>query len=131
MTGLMGMTLDTDPVPPVPGFQAADYAAAAMAPTGILAALMRRQQTGEGCYIDLSMFDSLFFMCNIVLNGAMARQAGQSGRPMMEVWGGNPGYEHYPTQEGEEVAVSRVAALVGGHLCRALGRDHVSPHHKS
>ena len=122
MTGLMGMTLDTDPVPPVPGFQAADYAAAAMAPTGILAALMRRQQTGEGCYIDLSMFDSLFFMCNIVLTGAMARQAGQSGRPMMEVWGGNPRYATYPTQDGKVVAVSLLEARVWEHFCRHIGR---------
>src|SRR3546814_19912080 len=103
MTGLMGMTLDTDPVPPVPGFQAADYAAAAMAPIGILAALMRRLQTGDGCYLDLSMFDSLFFMCNIVLPGATARQAGNSGRPMLEVWGGHPPHAPPPTQAGKGV----------------------------
>ena len=123
MTGIMGMTLDRDPLPPVPAFQAADYAAAEMAPIGILAALMRRQQTGEGCHIDLSMFDSLFYMCNIVLTGGMARLAGQSGEPMLQAFGGNPRYNTYLCKDGKPVAVSLLEARVWGAFCRVIGRE--------
>ncbi|MDH3700656.1 MAG: CoA transferase [Alphaproteobacteria bacterium] len=123
MTGVMGMTLDQHPVPQVPAFQAADYAAAAMAPTAILGALMRRQQTGEGCHIDLSMFDCLFYMCNIVLTGGMARLAGQSGEPMLQAFGGNPRYNTYLAKDGKPVAVSLLEAKVWAEFCRVIERE--------
>jgi CoA:oxalate CoA-transferase len=122
MTGLMGQALDQDPLPANPGFQAADYAAAAMAPTAILAALMRKQQSGEGCYIDLSMFDCLFYMCNIVLTAGMARLAGETGEPAMQPWGGNPRYDTYLTGDGKPVAVSLLEAHNWGQFCRFIER---------
>ena len=120
MTGLMGVT--GDPQPAVPGFQAADYAAAAMAPTAILAALMRQRQTGAGCYIDLSMFDCLFYMCNIVLTGGMARLAGATGEPAIQSWGGNPRYDTYLAGDGKPVAVSLLEARNWAQFCRFIER---------
>ncbi len=122
MTGLMGMSLDRDPLPEVPGFQAADYAGGAMAPTAILAALMRKQQTGEGCYIDLSMFDCLFYMCNIVLTGGMSRMNGGSGEPAMQSWGGNPRYSTYLSGDGKPVAVSLLEAVQWRQFCTFIER---------
>jgi len=122
MTGLMGQALDRDALPPNPGFQAADYAAAAMAPTAILAALMRKQRTGEGCYIDLSMFDCLFYMCNIVLTGGMARLTGETGEPAMQSWGGNPRYDTYLAGDGKPVAVSLLEAHNWAQFCRFIER---------
>ena len=58
-TGLKGE------LPPVPGFQAGDYAGSAYAVMAILAALYQRRDTGEGRYLDISMFDSLFSMSNV------------------------------------------------------------------
>ena len=125
MTGLMGMTLDRDPHPPVPGFQAADYAAGAVAPTAILAALMRRDKTGEGAYIDLSMFDCLFYMCNIVLTGAMSRLAGKDGLPGMQSWGGNPRYSTYVAGDGKPVAVSLLEAKAWKQFCDFIERPEL------
>ena len=125
MTGLMGMTLERDPHPPVPGFQAADYAAGAVAPTAILAALMRRDRTGEGAYIDLSMFDCLFYMCNIVLTGAMGRLAGKDGEPGMQSWGGNPRYSTYLAGDGKPVAVSLLEAKAWKQFCDFIERPEL------
>ena len=122
MTGLMGMSVDREPLPPVPGFQAADYAGGAVAPTAILAALMRVRQTGEGCYIDLSMFDCLFYMCNIVLTGGMSRLAGHSGEPAMQPWGGNPRYATYLCGDGKPVAVSLLEAVQWRQFCEFIER---------
>jgi len=122
MTGLMGVALDREALPAVPGFQAADYAAAAMAPTAILAALMRKQQSGDGCYIDLSMFDCLFYMCNIVLTAGMARLTGASGEPGMQPWGGNPRYDTYLAGDGKPVAVSLLEARNWAQFCRFIER---------
>ncbi len=123
MTGLMGMNLEREPVPSVPGFQSADYAAAAMAAIGVLAALMRRKDSGEGCYLDLSMFDSLLYMCNIVLTGGMSRLAGGAGLPMLEAFGANPRYNTYRCKDGKPVAVSLLEAHNWAQFCEVIGRQ--------
>jgi CoA:oxalate CoA-transferase len=122
MTGLMGVNLANDPQPGPPGFLAGDYAGAAMATIGVMAGLMQAKQTGEGCYIDLSMFDSLFYMNNIVLTGAMARLAGQSGLPTLQAFGGNPRYNVYVCKDGKPVAVSLLEARQWRQFCEVIGR---------
>lgn len=122
MTGLMGVNLDNDPQPGPPGFLAGDYAGAAMAAIGVMAGVMQSRRTGAGCYIDLSMFDSLFYMNNIVLTGAMARLAGQSGQPTLQAFGGNPRYNVYVCKDGKPVAVSLLEARQWKQFCEVIGR---------
>ena len=122
VTGLMGVNLEREPVPSVPGFLAADYAGAAMTTIGVLAAIVRAKETGAGAFIDLSMFDSLFYMNNIVLTGAMARLAGHSGEPMLQAFGGNPRYNIYQCKDGKPVAVSLLEARQWSQFCGVIGR---------
>ncbi len=122
MTGLMNVQPVPDAVPPVPGFQAADYAGGTSAVSGILAALLRRSRTGEAATLDISMFDSLFAMGNITLTGAMARQAGWPSEPGMEVWGRNARYSTYRTRDGKAVAVSLLETRTWERFCRHIGR---------
>jgi CoA:oxalate CoA-transferase len=106
----------------VPGFQAADYAAANYAVMGILAALYRRRDTGSGCFLDVSMFDSLISMNNIVLCAGMARAAGYEGGPTMQVWGANPRYATYVAKDRRSVAVSLLEARTWKVFCDVIGR---------
>ena len=123
MTGIMGTNLERGlGVPEVPLFQAADYSAGAIAMIGILLALMRRQQTGEGRFVDCSMFDSLFSMGNIALSSGMATQAGYSGQPVVESYGGNPRYNHYTTKDGKGVAISLLEAKLWRDFCTIIKR---------
>ena len=107
----------------MPAFQAADYAGASFAAIGILGALHRLRQTGEGAYLDIAMHDSLLAMGEIALTGALARAAGTSGSPMMEVWGGNPRYAIYPTLDDRHVAVSLLEPRLWARFCAAVGCD--------
>lgn len=126
VTGILGVNLERGlPAPPVPLFQAGDYAAGAMALIGILLALMRRRQTGEGRFIDCSMFDSLFSMGNIALTTGMAREAGYSGTPVMESYGGNPRYNHYGTKDGKAVAISLLESKLWREFCDIIGRPEL------
>ena len=118
MTGILQPARDGGAFP-LPHFQAADYAAATMACISILTALLRRNQTGEGCYIDLSMFDSLMSMANISLLSGLSMLAGGSGKPALEVWGGNPRYCIYETKDGGHVAVCLLEAKLWSEFCRA------------
>ena len=106
----------------MPAFQAADYAGASFAVIAILGALHRRHATGEGAHLDVAMFDSLFAMSEIALAGALARAAGESGTPAMEVWGGNPRYAIYPSADGRFVAVSLLEARLWHRFCTTIDR---------
>ena len=71
--------------PPLPHFLAGDYAAAATACVAVLAGLRKRDRTGEGCFVDVAMFDSLMHMGNISLLSGLSRLAGGTGLPGLEV----------------------------------------------
>ena len=128
MTGLLGIDRGDGSSARMPDFQAADYSAAAVACIGILAALLRRNATGEGTNLDVAMFDSLFGMGNIAMLEAFARHAGLPTRPRAEVWGGNPRYAIYPTADGKAVAVALLERRVWEAFCRTIERpDLIDP----
>lgn len=123
-TGSMGVAMGTDTEPPAnPYFQAADYAAATYAVIGILAALLRRRSDSEGAYLDISMFDALLSMSNVMSNAALARMAGFTDVPQMELWGRNPRYRTYRTKDAKAVAVSLLEAHIWRHFCELIGRE--------
>ena len=127
-TGVMGTATDQFATPPNPGFQAADYAAAAYAVIGVLAALNRRGTTGEGVHLDISMFDALFSMTNVVNGTGLARLAGNADTPPMALWGANPRYATYRTKDGKAVAVSLLESRIWAHFCELIERpDLVHP----
>ncbi|MBV9859562.1 MAG: CoA transferase [Alphaproteobacteria bacterium] len=122
MTSLMGCALEHQNPPAVPGFQSADFAGALFAVIGIQAALAKRDKTGEGCEIDLGMFESLFSMCFLPLSSALARASGREGEPRMESFGGNPRYATYLSRDGKPVAVSLLETKAWVEFCRRIGR---------
>src|SRR3546814_3700491 len=62
-------------------------------------------------------------MGNICLTRAVARKAGASGEPAVEVWGGNPRYTTYPTRDGKKVAICLLEAKVWRRFCEVIGRS--------
>lgn len=122
VAGFLPLPAPSGALPPMPAFQAADYAAASMACTAILAALMRRQRDGAGCFIDLPMFDALFSMCNIALTGAVGSQLADADDDRLEAWGRNPRYAIYPTRDGKAVSVALLETRLWTAFCKAIDR---------
>lgn len=122
LTGLMGTALQRWNPPQPPGFHAADFAGALFTIIGIQAALAQREKTGEGCNIDLGMFEALFNMCVIPLSSAMARRVGHSGEPKIETFGGNPRYDTYLSKDGKPIAVSLLETRSWRAFCESIGR---------
>jgi len=112
--------------PEMPGFQTGDFTAGLMACIGILSALRRRDRHGIGAALDIAMFDSMFQLGQLGLGSALARAAGASGRPIMEVWGGNPRYALYPTRDGKSIAVSLLELRYWRKFCVAIGRPELA-----
>lgn len=125
MIGLLGIERGDGSGPRMPDFQAGDYAAAAVACIGILAALLRRSATGEGAFLDVAMFDSLFSMSNVAMFEALAERAKLPTRPRAEVWGGNPRYAIYATNDGKAVAVALLESRLWEAFCQVVGRPEL------
>jgi crotonobetainyl-CoA:carnitine CoA-transferase CaiB-like acyl-CoA transferase len=109
--------------PPMPGFQAADYAGATYATMAVLAAYIQRLKTGRGRHLDIALYDSLVVFSNIALASAFARTAGFSGKPELEVWGSNPRYAIYPTRDGKAVTVCLLETRTWERFCEFIGRS--------
>lgn len=108
--------------PPVRvGFPIVDTLTGHTAALAVLAALLRRQQNGEGTYIDVSMFDaSLAFMTSALTPFLV------TGQPMARM--GNTGYSGLPTaslftaRNGREVSLGVVQQNQFEALAVLIGR---------
>ena len=122
MSGAMGVNEQTRDVAPMPIFQAGDYAPAGYAVSGILGAYVRRLRSGQGCLLDISMYDAMFVWSNIALAGALARMGGFNGKPELEVWGENPRYCTYATRDQKSVGVCLLETRTWKVFCDHIGR---------
>jgi crotonobetainyl-CoA:carnitine CoA-transferase CaiB-like acyl-CoA transferase len=122
MSGLLEMRTAWDGPPPIPSFQTSDYSAAIYSTIGILAAHIRRIQSGEGCYLDVPMYDTAVAMASVTLSSALARLAGHSGKPELGSFGTNPRYACYETRDGKFVSVSLLEMRTWHVFCRFINR---------
>ncbi|QLH38697.1 MAG: CoA transferase [Defluviicoccus sp.] len=101
------------PVIPFPPM--ADYAGALQAVISVLGALQGRAHTGLGCFLDVSMAESLLFWNTLSFNAPMAR-----GRGLLN--GGAAFYRIYPTADGRFVSLSPLEPKFWDNFCAAVGR---------
>jgi crotonobetainyl-CoA:carnitine CoA-transferase CaiB-like acyl-CoA transferase len=101
------------------GIQVADIAGGAYhVVIGILAAVIHRQLTGEGQYIDISMTDAMFSMN--VFEGSNWLSGGSGAEPESTMLNGGTLYDYYKTQDGRWVSVSSLEPLFLNALIKAL-----------
>jgi alpha-methylacyl-CoA racemase len=114
--GWAGVLADTAPaMPPV---QVADLAAGALrAVTEILAALVRRQRTGEGARLVVSMTHNS--------HDLVAHRAGGDPLPRL-LTGGLAGYAVYAAADGRLLTVAALEPAFFSRLCELLGRPELA-----
>ncbi|MCR8915199.1 CoA transferase [Marinobacter panjinensis] len=106
--------------PPPLGIQVADVAGGSHhAVMGILAAVIHRQQTGEGQYIDISMTDAAFALN--AMAGAACLAGGQEQKPESSLLNGGAFYDYYRTSDGRWLSVGSLEPQFSSRLCEALG----------
>lgn len=119
-SGLMAMTGDTDGAPAKAGTPVTDVAASCMALVAILAALLRKQATGEGARLRTSLLDASYaLMPNYtasVLNGTPKFRRQGSGHPQLAP------YEAYTAGDGKYLVIGAFHNESWRRLCQALGR---------
>lgn len=126
--GALGVIGTPDGKPVIPYNIIADYAAGGMqGALGIMAALMARDKTGEGQYVDISMTDGVAYMM-----AAMASEyfrAGTVPTPgTMTLNGGVPYFNVYKCKDGKYLSIGCIEPWFWQRLCEALGLDQFVSH---
>ncbi|OGA08411.1 MAG: CoA-transferase [Betaproteobacteria bacterium RIFCSPHIGHO2_12_FULL_69_13] len=127
LSGLLSVNEGEDGKPAIPALANADMLASLTALSGVLMALVRREQTGRGDYLDVAMAESLLACMPNILGIAMAERR----QPVVKderTWGGNALYGIYETKDNDYVVLAGQELKFATNLLTALGRpDLIEP----
>jgi crotonobetainyl-CoA:carnitine CoA-transferase CaiB-like acyl-CoA transferase len=127
LAGLVSVNLGQDGKPAIPGVPAADVAASLMALAGILMALVRQRQTGQGDYLDIAMHDAVLAWTPHAM-GTVFGEGKAPVPPAERLWGGNAFYNLYETRDGEWLAFGGAEHKFAENFLRKAGRTDLNPY---
>lgn len=104
LAGTVSVNLGQDGEPAMPHVPVADFAAASMGLAGVLMALYRREQTGAGDRLDISMHDATLAWLPNVLGPVFVEKRAPVPRHE-RTWGGSAFYRIYRTADGRHVVL--------------------------
>lgn len=119
-SGILGLSADRTGAPIIPPVLIADLAAGAYpAMTNILLALRKRDRTGEGSYIDISMGDNLLGLAYWGLGNGFAANDWPGGSDAL-VTGGSPRYQIYRTKDDRYLAAAPIEDKFWDNFCTSI-----------
>ncbi|CAP41555.1 unnamed protein product [Bordetella petrii] len=122
-TGLLSLTKGADGAPALPPVLVGDIGGGTLpAVINMLLALRRRDQTGEGCHIDVSITDNLMaFPYNATASGVGFGKWPQPGQERLT--GGTPRYQIYRASDGKYLAAAPLEQRFWKVFCETIGLD--------
>src|SRR5215217_3996543 len=123
MAGALSMIGAADGPPAIPANLLGDYGGGGMhAAAAIMAALIARERSGRGQYIDIAMTEGVMTLAASAFSTTLA-----TGTPILRgrhrLTGGVPQYQVYACKDGGYLAVGANEPWFFENLCRALGSD--------
>ena len=120
-TGLLDLQPGPAAQPVVPPMLAADIAGGSFpAVINILLALRARDQSGQGCRIDIAMTDAMFTFTWAAL--AIGAATGKFPKPgALWLVGGSPRYQIYPAKDGKLIACGALESKFWAAFTAAIG----------
>lgn len=126
LTGVLSLSQAPGSTPSLPTLPMADIALGSSALVGILMALLRRERTGQGEYLDVAMADALMSWTPHILSSVLAED-----RPpdlsRERLHGGAAFYNIYRTADGGYLVLSGAELNFVENLLTALGRPDLIP----
>jgi crotonobetainyl-CoA:carnitine CoA-transferase CaiB-like acyl-CoA transferase len=120
--GLLAISGTPDGPPAVPGVPVADLVCGLWAALGVTAALLGRERTGRGQYLDLSLLDSVTALLAMPLaDWLVTGRVPQRGK--MPLSGKQACYNVYETADGEYMALGALESRFWRAFCTAVGRE--------
>lgn len=126
MAGFLAVNDGPDGTPVVPGAPSADMAAGLTGLSAVLMALIGRERSGKGDYVDIAMFDSLIPWCAHIAGNALTGGAAQRSSEQRSL-GGAAFYNVYETADGRHVALGGREPKFVANLLNALDRPDLVP----
>jgi crotonobetainyl-CoA:carnitine CoA-transferase CaiB-like acyl-CoA transferase len=127
MAGILGLIGPKDGPPVIPHNLLADFAGGGMhGAIGVLAALMARERTGRGQFVDIAMADGVLnlqaaLLSNYFGTGSVPRR----GETLLD--GAAPFYNVYQTRDDKWLSIGAIEPWFYANLCKALGREDLIP----
>ncbi len=125
VAGVLSLTGSSNGTPAHLPFQIGDIAGISLATTSILAALLARDKTGKGQYIDASMVDSLVFH---LWHYAMMYFTGGEvpKRPVLPTGSDMAWMNIYRTKDGGYLTLACMEPGLWKNLCKAIDREDLT-----
>lgn len=125
LSGLASYTGRADSGPLPLGMQVADVAGGSLhGVIGLLAAVIARQQTGQGQHLDVSMTDCSFSLNALAGAGYLA--CGVEPGPEDQVLNGGSFYDYYRSRDGRWLSVGSLEPAFMKQLCAVLGLEELA-----
>lgn len=122
LSGVLGLTTDERGKPVIPGVQVADLAGGMIAAFAMLAALLARERTGRGQYVDVSMFDVMLSMLPIPAAHHFGGHTIGVGEKYV-LSGAYPFYNVYETSDGKFMTLGALEPKFWANFCGKVGRE--------
>jgi crotonobetainyl-CoA:carnitine CoA-transferase CaiB-like acyl-CoA transferase len=124
ISGVLGATGPAGGDPVLPSVQVADLSGAMMAVIGVLSAIVRRNDTGNGDFVDVSMMDaSLSWLALHLAPWFAGGETLKRGEGLLN--GGYPFYRTYRCKDDKHVSVGALEPQFWEALCRGLDLDEL------
>src|SRR4030042_1493091 len=121
--GILELTGPKDGDPTIPGAQIADIGGGGMmAAIAILAAIVHREKTGEGQYLDVAMHDGVISWLSIHA-GRYFMDNELPKRGEMHLSGRFACYQVYPTKDGRHISLGALEPKFWKNFCETIGRE--------
>ena len=126
LSGALSLNLGADGKPTIPALPLADLLSALNGLAGVLMALLRRERTGKGDYVEIAMHDSTLAALANVLGPTFAENRQPVARHERTT-GGSAFYRLYETADGRHLALGGQEMKFVRNLLGALGRPELAP----
>jgi crotonobetainyl-CoA:carnitine CoA-transferase CaiB-like acyl-CoA transferase len=126
LSGVISLNLGQDGRPTIPALPLADLLCALQGLSGVLMALLRREKTGKGDYLDMTMYDATLAGSANILGPTLAEKRQPVARHERTT-GGSAFYRLYQTSDNRHLALGGQEMKFVKNLLGALGRPELAP----
>jgi alpha-methylacyl-CoA racemase len=122
-SGVLAATGEQTGKPVIPGIPIGDMAGGGLATAmAILAAIVGRERTGKGQYIDVAQTDVLTSLNVRNIAEVLAKKKGRTARPV-DLRGFSNCYNTYRTSDGKFIAFGPVEQKFWENFCKTVGKE--------